>query len=543
MITTLEKATLCQWVYGYDTDDANSSNNVAPPGFKVLQPFYNSETNVLSVLVGKVDANGNVTDPILVDRGTQFSGLTDHPLATATDVEHDAGIILGNSEGVTAAEQNYYDAKDYLAQAYPGLQLTDFTGQSLGGGYAQAQAFAAQQGGLSGASFETFAAVGMKAVFSDQLGQSDEQIGSLGSLGTNHVFTTDAWAGPESSIAGSGQIGTQDVLPGPGDSSGSTLPPLWFTAAVPVVGIPLSLVSLFGSGLVAHDIGTFVDYYSHKPAGTTLADSISAAQTSANGTTELTFDDGTKCLVDSNGGGSGLFSTGNGEYCVQGISPGSLSFTITGTVSAPSYAGNGDIIVPTDAGTYHIDPATKTITDQGAVTTTVNGNTVTLITPPPSNNNGASESKFAVIQSTDATASSSNILNILAYPQGPAPMAATRSQKRRLGSLWISHDRGRRGTGGRAPLCGFIRRDEHSGSDRPRRLMVRGRSSGRMVAGFARSEHRFHPTAVADSAWTANFRCTRRLPVTNGPGRMSSLRCGTTHGCAHDVSFGFGGLG
>jgi hypothetical protein len=45
----------------------------------------------------------------------------------------------------------------------------------------------------------------------------------------------------------------------------------------------------------------------------------------------------------------------------------------------PTINGDQTLTVPTSAGTYHIDPATNSITDSGAVTATINGQTVTIL--------------------------------------------------------------------------------------------------------------------------------------------------------------------
>jgi len=64
-----------------------------------------------------------------------------------------------------------------------------------------------------------------------------------------------------------------------------------------------------------------------------------------------------------------------------------------------------------------------------------------------------------------------------------------------------------------------------------------------MAGGFGPSDRRFAPIGMAESAAKTSFGRTRRLPVEAHPGTMSILEIGTTRGCAHDVSFGFGGLG
>ena len=155
-------------------------------------------------------------------------------------------------------------------------------------------------------------------------------------------------------------------------------------------------------------------------------------------------------------------ANGNGVLVV----PGSTTSTIVdlgtgnqvvtaGTVDTTNLQTGQPVPVSTAAGTYHVDPASGNITDPGAITTTVNGNTVTLITPTASNDNQTPSSPFAVIQSTDATASNSSVL---AYPQGPVVPTATRAHKRRFGSLGISHDRVSGPDDGGASLWGFMRR-------------------------------------------------------------------------------------
>lgn len=114
---------------------------------------------------------------------------------------------------------------------------------------------------------------------------------------------------------------------------------------------------------------------------------------------------------DSSGGfnGPGLSVTNqNGISTLTDLGTGNQVAAV-GTVNASSLQPGQPVAVSTQAGTYHVDPATGNITDLGAIATTINGNTVTILSTTSSNDNGVSGSEFAVIQSTSAGAPSSNI--------------------------------------------------------------------------------------------------------------------------------------
>jgi hypothetical protein len=74
----------------------------------------------------------------------------------------------------------------------------------------------------------------------------------------------------------------------------------------------------------------------------------------------------------------------------------------------PTINGDQTLTVPTSAGTYHIDPATNSITDSGAVTATINGQTVTILglggaTPFALISNDNSVSTAGAVSSNDSS--------------------------------------------------------------------------------------------------------------------------------------------
>jgi len=225
------------------------------------------------------------------------------------------------------------------------------------------------------------------------------------------------------------------------------------------------------------------------------------------------------------------------------ISPstGIVSFTAANGGAAVIFNGSqlvsltsaGNVNITTAIGNYSFNQATNVVSLQSGDPfvrgTLANGNPVTL---DLSNN-------FAVIEN-----------GVLAYPQRPAATAVVGSHKHQFGLLWISHDRGRRETSGRVRLCGFIRREGHASGQRRGRMVSStgipagvtaakpGRDAGptekNLLARFFQGNDEGHGLVSAH---------TSRLRVVGDPAKFSGIGGRTTHGCAHDVSLGFGGLG
>ncbi|MTJ81313.1 MAG: hypothetical protein F8N37_09870, partial [Telmatospirillum sp.] len=128
----------------------------------------------------------------------------------------------------------------------------------------------------------------------------------------------------------------------------------------------------------------------------------------------LTYTDGNSTVtygVDSTGrpNGTGVaVLQGNDSSTITNLSNGN-QITTAGTVDTGNLVPGQPVPVSTADGIYHVDSATGNITDPGAITTTVNGNTITIIPPTASDDNTTTPSTFAVIQITDASASSSTI--------------------------------------------------------------------------------------------------------------------------------------
>jgi hypothetical protein len=271
-----------------------------------------------------------------------------------------------------------------------------------------------------------------------------------------------------------------------------------------------------------------------------LNSSLILLSSSASGSTYLGQTSGNLYNLKADGTGAVASMNNDGSWTLEGLASGSPSVNISDVQGSPSFdSTTGNLNVTTAEGAFAVTPAGTLVTITGAISASIGDSNVSIITPP----SGSNSSPFAVISTADAGVPSSNVLNVLAYPQGPAALTAARSHKRRLGSLWMSHDRGSAGTDGRAALWGFIRRDGYPGGHRRGRWAVRGPSSGRTVGRFGGAERHSGLFVDLEAGLAVGSGRNRRLPVRNEPGSMSSHGIRTTHGRGHDVSLGFGGLG
>ena len=138
------------WVYGYDPSKGVAGNQAPDTNTKILNQYFNASTNTLGVLVGRLDSSGSVVGATLVFRGTQFSepayqtglsGSAAHAAALAQDIYTNVEIVDGQKNGaMTFASTVGTQAQSFLQSAYPGVQLTDITGHSLGAAPADAAA-------------------------------------------------------------------------------------------------------------------------------------------------------------------------------------------------------------------------------------------------------------------------------------------------------------------------------------------------------------------------------------------------------------------
>ncbi len=337
---------------------------------------------------------------------------------------------------------------------------------------------------------------------------------------------------------------------------------------------------------------------------TAVSDSLTAALAAdggqLSGTPSLTSSSklsfastsGDQYLASRDGTVTRLTSDASGNPVALNFSGGTLvgNVTFAGTNGHATLNGDGTVSATTPQGSFSYDLTNRTVADPNTVTTTISDQSITLL------NLDGTNTLAIVTNTTGAGAPSSNVL---AYPQGPVALTAGWAHRRRLGFLWISHDRGRRGTVAGAtsvPLWGFMpevedhlgkstskvsdqsalsggfwsfsdrsamlsspeRRSEDSGDQHHTMTSIRppgaqaafaDRRSPAIIAGCrfkdvgrGRGDRHFWGQRGTDPATPTIFARTLWLPVANNPAKVSIFRGRTTHG-AHDVSFGFGGLG
>jgi hypothetical protein len=238
---------------------------------------------------------------------------------------------------------------------------------------------------------------------------------------------------------------------------------------------------------------------------------------------------------------------GSGVSAIQGVSGTTLTdlqsgnqVTVAGTVDTSTLQPGQPVAVSTAVGTYHIDPATGDITDSGAVTATINGQTVTLL-------GLGGPSPFALISNDNSAVTASAVSsNVLAYPRWSGAASMTpQPLSRRVGPCRISPVGGNRKARRRSSdrLCGFDVREGRVGGGSRCRAADWDRSSGGRAGFFEPGRGLVEVSRWPESAAISVTGHTRRLPVSKEAAKLSGKECRSAHRCRHDVSILAGGLG
>jgi hypothetical protein len=337
---------------------------------------------------------------------------------------------LTNAGGIGLSAQQLWD--DIKSGAPTSTIALDFAGVAAAfTGLSESSAFQVATKMLGGASVAASFAADLHDYYAAEATPADKAAAALGLVSDAAVACAviqPEIAGPALVLAGGAYIG-KDIIKsnflGAADSinGGATtnniLAQNGVSSDIPMTGTPDQVPGSSGwsitytvpsssTGLQSQGL---VDYYDSSTGQYVLGGN---GRVDASAVTGLTYRNGnsTVCYAtDSTGSpnGTGVAVTqGNGSTTITNLGSGN-PISVAGTVDTSNLQPGQPVAVSTASGTYHVDPATGDITDPGAITTTVNGNTVTIINPVASNDNGASGSTFAVIQSNDASASSSNV--------------------------------------------------------------------------------------------------------------------------------------
>jgi hypothetical protein len=366
-------------------------------------------------------------------------------------------------------------------------------------------------------------------------------------------------------------------------NTGSTGAPTWTISQTSIVSgqlaeTPISTVygsngspAINGSGQFVFGVGTGSAIYdpaaqSWSVAGQTITGSANGVALSINSTNNVVLQQtlygdiqlGTATPVYGpngltewvpSGSSSGLFiGSGDGVLIQNGGVVGQAQ-ALLGGYSLFSFA-NGQaqqLAAPDGQGNVTLSTLTS------LPTATIGDNTVTIVTPTAANENGVIPPPFAALQSNDASASSSNVLNVLGYPWEPTATAVARSHGWRHGFSWITPVGRRCGEvreDGRISLWGFDVVERRQSRFRHRRIVNRDRSSDHWnghLAGasvlIGQAGHRIALRSMSISSSSVEPGRIRRLRATNDPEKMSCIHGRTTHGCGHDESIRSGGMG